>query len=113
VGGQHIFDLEGRNILCVADDRVFDTAGDTDIAAGIDQPQIAGAQPAFLIERVGVECRVRIAEEALGSLEPQLTFMPDGQFDFSVVDHADADPWYRRAHGVVEHLRRGSKRPLP
>jgi hypothetical protein len=82
VGGQHILDFEGGNILRVADDRIFDTTRDTDIAVCINQPEIACAQPSILVERVGVKCGVGITEEALGSLEPQLAFIPDGAVRF-------------------------------
>ncbi|GLE50708.1 hypothetical protein ATCCBAA256_02950 [Mycobacterium montefiorense] len=110
MGGEHIFDLEGRDVLGVADNRVLDSAGDPHIAVGVDQPEIAGAQPAFIVERVGVERGLRVAQEALRSLEPQLPLVPDGQFGFVVVDHANAHPRYRCADGVIEHLGRGVKR---
>ncbi len=99
MGGEHIFDLEGRDVLGVADDRILDSACDADVAVGVDHSEVAGAQPAILVERVGVERGIRVAEEALRSLEPQLT-----------IDHAHANPRYRCADGVVEHLRRGVKR---
>jgi hypothetical protein len=63
MGGEHIFDLEGRNILRVADDRIPDATGNADVAVCIDQPEIARAQPAVLVERVGVQCGVGVAEK--------------------------------------------------
>jgi hypothetical protein len=41
MGGEHIFDLEGRNILSVADDRIPATTGNADVAVCIDPPEIA------------------------------------------------------------------------
>ena len=48
MGGQRILDFESRNVLRVADDRIFDPAGDANIAVLVDQPEIAAAKPAVL-----------------------------------------------------------------
>ena len=102
--GQDVLDFESRDIFRVANDGILDTAGDTNIAILIQQPEISRAQPAAPVERVDVKCGVGVAEEALGSLKPQFAFTARGQFVLRVVDHADTDPRHRRTDGVVEHF---------
>jgi hypothetical protein len=68
---QDVFDLKSRNIFCVADDDIFETAGDEHVVVA-NFAEIPGAEPAILIKGGGVECRVDVAVEALWALEANL-----------------------------------------
>jgi hypothetical protein len=68
VGEEEVLDLLGRDVLALADDHVLEPAGDRDVAAGVDRAQVAGAEPAVVVEGVGVERRVEVALVTCGPL---------------------------------------------
>lgn len=76
MGRERILDLEGGDVLRVADDRVFGATGDADVAVRIDQAEIACAQPPVVVESLGVQRRIGVTEETLGALESQLPSWP-------------------------------------
>src|SRR5690606_25440888 len=53
VGVEHVLDLLGRDVLALADDHVLEPAGQHDVAVGADVAQVAGTEPAVVVERLG------------------------------------------------------------
>ena len=103
---QRVLDLERGDVLRVADDDVLDAAGDGHVAVGVDDPEVAGAEPALVVERGGVERRVDVAEEALRTAQPELALLA-GRTDPAVVGHdADLDAGDRGSGRRVEHVER-------
>ena len=72
---QDVLDLAGGDVLGVADDDVLQPAGDGDVAGVGDDAEVAGAEVALLVERVGVERGVGVAQEELRAAEAQLAFL--------------------------------------
>ena len=72
---EHFLDLDGRDVLCIADDDVLEASRDPDVAGGIDRPEVPGVEPSFGIERSLVERRIDISGEALWTPKEKLAFL--------------------------------------
>ena len=59
----------------VADDDVLQAPGDRHVAGVGDDAEIAGAEEALLVERVGVELGVGVAQEEVRPPEPELALL--------------------------------------
>jgi len=66
---QQRFDLHHRNILAATDDHVLAAAADADVAALVDDREIAGVEPALLVRRVEVPALEVAAEPRAGAHE--------------------------------------------
>jgi hypothetical protein len=62
-----LFSFGSRNVLCVANNDVFDAARDLDVPGAIDRAKIPRPEPPFDVERSRIEGCVHIAREALGT----------------------------------------------
>src|SRR5215469_15571143 len=47
-----LFDLDGENVFAAANDHVFETAHNVDIAAFVHGGEVAGMQPSLVINRL-------------------------------------------------------------
>src|SRR6201999_2369433 len=103
VGVEHSFDLEGGDVLGVADDRVLDPARDHHVAVRVDPALVTATEPTVRVESVGIEGRVRVPEEALRTLQPQLTLFTWRHFALVVAHYTNLDPGHGRPDRVVEN----------
>ena len=71
MGDEQRFDLLRRDVLAAADDDVLQPVDDREVLAVVHR-EVAGAEPAVVDERVGVERRVEVADEHLGPAREQL-----------------------------------------
>ncbi len=102
MGDQRILDLEGRDVLRVANHRVFEAASDAHISVGVDPTRIAGPEPTVIVERVGVQTRVHITGETLRALQPQFTFRPDPDVVSVAANNPHAHAGNGRADRVIK-----------
>ena len=79
---ENVLELERRDVLAVPDDHVLEATGDNDVPLGVELTQVPRAEPTLVVERIGIEGRVHVAQEALWALQPQFP-----------VDDPDLDVW--------------------
>ena len=71
MGHEQRLDLLGGDVLAAADDDVLQPVDDREVLAVVHR-EVAGAEPAAVDERVGVERGVEVADEHLGTAGEQL-----------------------------------------
>ena len=72
---EHFLDLDGGDVLCIADDDVLEAPRDADVSGGIDRAEVPGVEPSFGIKRSLIERRIDIAGEALWTSKEKLAFI--------------------------------------
>ncbi len=102
MGEQQILHLFGRDVLAVADDDVLQPTRDHHEALVVDDAEIAGAEVAVVVEGLGVERGVEVAEHHLGGLRPQLAFLARGGEGAVERDGDQVDAGHRPALGGGE-----------
>ena len=113
---ERFLDLQRRDVLGVADDDVLDPTGHAHVAVGVDDPEVAGAEPAVGVERGGVERGVDVPEEALRTAEPELALLAGRALPLVAGDHADAHarpPWDRPCGRAPRTARRVTRTSPP
>ena len=98
--GQQLLDLGGAHVLAAPDDDVLQPVGDGQVAVGVDDADVAGVEPAVLVDRLGRERGVGVAGEAVGATGEDLARLADADVVAVLVDRADLDPLERPAVGV-------------
>src|SRR5690349_21498825 len=83
-----VLDLARGDRLALADDHVLEPARDGDEAVSVHMTEVAGPEPALLVERVGVERVVDVAAEDLWALHAQLALLAGS--DLATVEVDDA-----------------------
>src|SRR5437763_86505 len=73
---QQVLDFLGADGLALADDDVLESARDRDVAVGILEAEVAGAEPAVVVEGVGIERRVHVPAAQHRALDADLTLLP-------------------------------------
>ncbi len=77
-----VLDLGGRDVLAAPDDDVLQAADDREPAVVVERREVAGAEPAVGVERVGVVRGIEIADAHLGPAHAQLA-VDDAQLDLA------------------------------
>jgi hypothetical protein len=72
VPGQQVLDLAGAELLATPVDDVLAAPGDGDVAGIVDRAQVAGVEPTSVVDDLGAQRGVDVAEHALGPAHPQL-----------------------------------------
>ena len=57
---EQVLDLLGGDVLALADDDVLQATGEHDVAVGADVADVAGAEPAVVVERLGGQLGVGV-----------------------------------------------------
>ena len=110
--GQQLLDLGRTDVLPAPDDDVLHPVGDGQVAVVVDHADVAGAEPTLGVDELRVECRVRVAGEAVGPAAEDLAGLPHRHVVAVLVDGPDLDPRHRPAVGVdALLLRRVVQRP--
>ncbi len=65
-GRDRLFDLGRGDVLAAADDHVLQTVGDREEAVGVEDAHVAGAVPAVVVEGVGAQRRIGVADAQVG-----------------------------------------------
>src|SRR5439155_155821 len=97
---EEVLDLPGAELLAGADDDVLHAPGDGEVALGVEDAQVPGAEEAALVEGVGVEARVAVAEEQLRAPRPDLALAAHGDGPPLGVAQLDLARRDRRAVGL-------------
>src|SRR5205823_3943436 len=105
---QQVLDFLGADGLALADDDVLEPARDRDVAVGILEAEVAGAEPAVVVEGVGIEGRVHVPAEQHRALDADLTLLPRLRDGLIELDDLDLDAWR-----CAERYGRGNGGPAP
>ena len=91
MAAQQRFDLLCRELLAAAVDDVLGAAGHRDAPLGVDEPEVAAAEPAVGVEAVAGVLRVQVAERALRAAHEELPHRAGHHVGPVGVDDADVD----------------------
>src|SRR2546427_11537848 len=103
--------FRSRDVHPAADDQVLLTAGDVEVAVGVDAREIAGEE-AVLGNRLQPVARREIRAGHLTSADEQLAFLARGAGRARLADDRRDDVWHRRgAPGPTGQVRGGGGPP--
>ncbi len=88
------------DVLAAADDDVLDPVGDGEIPVLVEHADVAGAEPALLVDGLGRQGRIRVAGEAVRPAGENLAGLPHTDVASVLVHRPHLDPLHRAAVGV-------------